>query len=159
MGSSAKSKRIYWQGIGIVEDITDGNANPGVDTLEGRIGPLLKGEGSSAHFIEMPGGLFCEEHPHSTESLIFTVKGQGVLCSQVCRQLMKPGALFWFKAGTPTGYEVPLIPAVSARPKAAIGEGSHRGNPFPDERAAPRSPCQSVCPEPGAGGAMMLEER
>jgi quercetin dioxygenase-like cupin family protein len=101
-------QRISWPGIAIVEDVADSKVNQGIDTLEGRIGPLLKGDGSQAHFIEMPGGLFCEEHSHSTESLIFTVKGQWVLCSQGRRHLMKPGTLFWFKAGTPTGYEVPF---------------------------------------------------
>ena len=52
---------------------------PGVVTLEGRIGPLLKGDASQAHFIEMPGDLYCHEHSHPTESLIFTVKGRWVL--------------------------------------------------------------------------------
>lgn len=108
MDVSAKSKKVCWPGISIVEDVTDDKAHKGINTLEGRIGPLLKGDSSSAHFIEMPGGLFCEEHSHSTESLILTIKGRWVLCSQGHRQLMKPGTLFWFKAGTPTGYEVPF---------------------------------------------------
>ncbi|GAB6265047.1 MAG: hypothetical protein STSR0001_04910 [Methanothrix sp.] len=30
------------------------------------------------------------------------------MCSAGRRQLMRPGSLFWFKAGTPTGYEVPF---------------------------------------------------
>ena len=30
------------------------------------------------------------------------------MCSSSRRQLMQPGSLFWFKAGTPTGYEVPF---------------------------------------------------
>lgn len=69
---------------------------------------MLKGDGSQAHFIEMPGDLYCHEHSHPTESLIFTVRGRWVLCSAGRRQLMRPGSLFWFKAGTPTGYEVPF---------------------------------------------------
>lgn len=85
-----------------------GDNIPGIETLEGRIGPLLKGEGLQAHYIEMPGGLFCEEHPHPTESLIFTVRGRWVLCSRGRRCLMKPGSLFWFGPNTPTGYEVPF---------------------------------------------------
>ncbi len=100
-----------WEGIQIIESITDIDANPGVVTLEGRIGPLLKGDASQAHFIEMPGDLFCHEHSHPTESLIFTVMGRWVLCSSGRRQLMQPGSLFWFKAGTPTGYEVPFAEA------------------------------------------------
>lgn len=99
---------IAWDGIQVIDDVTDGEANPGVQTLEGRIGPLLKGEGSQAHYIEMQPGLFCEAHPHSTESIIFTVKGKWVLCSGGRRHLMRPGTLFWFKKDTPTGYEVPF---------------------------------------------------
>ncbi len=101
---------ISWEGIRLIESITDAK-NPGVETLEGRIGPLLKGDGSQAHFIEMPGDLYCHEHSHSTESIIFTVKGRWVLCSGGRRNLMQPGSLFWFKAGTPTGYEVPFAEA------------------------------------------------
>ena len=99
---------ISWEGIQVIDDIMDKEKNPGVETLEGRIGPLMKGDGSQAHYIEMQGGLFCPEHPHSTESLIFTVRGRWVLCSRGQRHLMKPGSLFWFRAGTPTGYEVPF---------------------------------------------------
>ncbi|MDD1762496.1 MAG: AraC family ligand binding domain-containing protein [Methanothrix sp.] len=100
---------VSWSGIRIVNDVLDERSNPCVQTLEGRIGPLLKGDGSQAHFIEMPPDLYCEEHSHATESLIFTVKGRWVLCSSGRRHLMQPGSLFWFKAGTPTGYEVPFF--------------------------------------------------
>lgn len=108
VNKSPSLRIICWAGIQIIEDITDPDRNPGIETLEGRIGPLLKADGSQAHFIEMPPDLYCEEHTHATESLIFTVKGRWVLCSSGRRQLMKPGSLFWFKAGTPTGYEVPF---------------------------------------------------
>jgi quercetin dioxygenase-like cupin family protein len=95
-------------GIQIVEDITEKKQTAGVDTLEGRIGPLLMGQDSQAHFIDMPAGMYCEEHPHSAESIIYTVRGKWVLCSGGRRQLMKPGTLFHFAANTPTGYEVPF---------------------------------------------------
>jgi pimeloyl-ACP methyl ester carboxylesterase/quercetin dioxygenase-like cupin family protein len=95
-------------GVEIVTDITDAAKTAGVETLEGRIGPLLLGDGSQAHFIDMPGGMYVEEHPHSSESIIYTVRGQWVLCSKGRRQLMKPGTLFRFAAGAPTGYEVPF---------------------------------------------------
>ena len=88
--------------------MADAQKTAGVATLEGRIGPLILGEGSQAHFIDMQSGLFVAEHPHSTESLIYTVRGQWVLCSAGRRQLMKAGSLFRFAAGTPTGYEVPF---------------------------------------------------
>lgn len=97
-----------WGGIQIIDDVTDRAMNPGILTLEGCVGPLMKGEGSQAHYIEILPGQYCEEHPHSTESLIFTVRGKWVLCSGGRRHLMKPGTLFWFKKDTPTGYEVPF---------------------------------------------------
>jgi quercetin dioxygenase-like cupin family protein len=108
MSPAAGCNAVSWEGIRIVEDVLDGEKCPGVETLEGRIGPLLKGEGLRAHYIEMQGGLYCEEHPHPTESLIFTVRGRWVLCSGKRRHLMNPGTLFWFGPNTPTGYEVPF---------------------------------------------------
>lgn len=95
-------------GVEIVADITDATKTAGVETLEGRIGPLLLGDGSQAHFIDMPGGMYVEEHPHSSESIIYTVRGQWVLCSKGRRHVMRPGTLFRFAAGAPTGYEVPF---------------------------------------------------
>jgi pimeloyl-ACP methyl ester carboxylesterase/quercetin dioxygenase-like cupin family protein len=95
-------------GIQIVENVTDKQQTTGVATLEGEIGPLLLGNGCQAHFIDMPAGMYCEEHPHSNESIIYTVRGQWVLCSQGRRHVMKPGTLFHFAANTPTGYEVPF---------------------------------------------------
>jgi pimeloyl-ACP methyl ester carboxylesterase len=95
-------------GIEIINEIPDPVRLAGVDTLEGRIGPLLLGEGCQAHFIDMPAGMFTEEHPHGSESIIYTVRGQWVLCSQGRRHLMKPGTLFRFGAFISTGYEVPF---------------------------------------------------
>lgn len=95
-------------GIQIVENITDKQETTGVTTLEGEIGPLLLGNGCQAHFIDMPVGMYCEEHPHSNESIICTVRGQWVLCSKGRRHVMKPGTLFHFAPNTPTGYEVPF---------------------------------------------------
>lgn len=99
---------IAWEGIRVVDNVTDAARNTGVDTLEGRIGPLLKGNGCSAHYIKMPPGMYCAEHPHASESLIYTVRGRWVLASGGKRHLMLPGSLFWFRAGIPTGYEVPF---------------------------------------------------
>ncbi|MCB0155958.1 MAG: AraC family ligand binding domain-containing protein [Anaerolineae bacterium] len=92
-------------GIQIIEDITN---QFGIDTLEGKIGPLIQGEGSRAHFIEMPAGLYTAEHPHDTESIIYTVHGRWVLCIEGKRQVMEPGSLFWFGPNIPTGYEIPF---------------------------------------------------
>lgn len=104
----APARTYLAPGIQIIEDIIDKNKTAGVDTLEGRIGPLLLAEDGQAHFIDMPAGMFCEEHPHSTESIIYTVRGSWVLCSNGRRQVMKPGSLFHFAVNTPTGYEVPF---------------------------------------------------
>jgi pimeloyl-ACP methyl ester carboxylesterase/quercetin dioxygenase-like cupin family protein len=95
-------------GIELVADIADRSKTAGVETLEGRIGPLLLGEGCQAHFIEMPAGLYLAEHAHSSESVIYTVRGRWVLCSNGRRQLMKPGSLFRFGSNIATGYEVPF---------------------------------------------------
>ena len=95
-------------GIQIVENITDKQKTTGIMTLEGEFGPLLLGHGCQAHFIDMPAGIYCEEHPHSNESIIYTVRGQWVLCSKGRRHVMKPGTLFHFAPNTPTGYEVPF---------------------------------------------------
>lgn len=93
------------EGISIVDSVFH---QEGVETLEGRIGPLLLGESLQCHFIEMPANLFCAEHEHDTESIIYTAKGQWVLCSRGQRFHMKEGSLFWFGPNTPTGYEVPF---------------------------------------------------
>lgn len=92
-------------GIKIVEDIS---LAPGIETLEGRIGPLLNAARGGAHFIEVPVGAYMDEHAHATESLIFTVRGQWVLCSGGARWHMRSGSLFWFGDNVPTGYENPF---------------------------------------------------
>ncbi|MBM3881649.1 MAG: hypothetical protein FJ387_18310 [Verrucomicrobia bacterium] len=77
--------------------------------MKGRIGPPLLTDGCQAHFINMPARLFLEEHPHphGSESIIYTVRGCGALCSRDHRHLMKPGTLFRLSARISTGYEVP----------------------------------------------------
>lgn len=94
------------KGIRIIDNISQ---QPGVDTLEGRIGPLLQGVDSQAHFIEMPPDLYVEEHSHPSESIIYTVRGRWVLCSKGKRYIMKSGSLFWFGPDVPTGYEIPFV--------------------------------------------------
>lgn len=93
------------EGIQIIDDITQ---QFGVETLEGRIGPLIQGVGSRAHFIEMPAGLYLYEHPHPTEAIIYTVRGRWVLVAQGKRHPMSPGSLFWFGPDIAVGYEVPF---------------------------------------------------
>lgn len=92
-------------GIQIINDITN---QFGIDTLEGKIGPLIQGVASQSHFIEMPAGLYTAEHAHPTESIIYTVRGRWVLCVAGQRQVMEPGSLFWFGPEVATGYEIPF---------------------------------------------------
>jgi pimeloyl-ACP methyl ester carboxylesterase/quercetin dioxygenase-like cupin family protein len=107
--SDHEPERIHLApGITIIDDLTCIEKTAGVDTLEGRIGPLLLAESSQAHFIDMPPGMFVAEHPHSTESIIYTVRGRWVLCSRGRRHVMTAGSLFHFARNIPTGYEVPF---------------------------------------------------
>lgn len=92
-------------GVEIVEDVYD---QPAVDTLEGRIGLLLQGEDMQSHFIEMPSGLYTDEHAHESESIIMTLRGEWVLCARGERKHMTAGDIFWFGPNVPTGYEVPF---------------------------------------------------
>jgi quercetin dioxygenase-like cupin family protein len=93
------------RGIKIIANIFN---RPGVSTLEGTIGPLIFGDRCQSHFIEMQAGMFCDEHAHDTESIIYTARGRWVLCSRGTRHLINPGTLFWFGPNVPTGYEVPF---------------------------------------------------
>ena len=93
------------EGIQIIDDVT---AQFGVDTLEGRVGPLMQGVGSRSQFFELPAGLYTYEHPHPTESIIYTVYGQWVLCTGGKRHVMKPRSLFGFGPNIEAGYEVPF---------------------------------------------------
>lgn len=96
--------------IAIVERI---DAVHGVETLEGRITPLLRAARGGCHTITMHAGQYCDEHAHPTESLIYTVSGDWVLCHAGERHHMRAGSLFWFADDAPTGYEVPFpVPAV-----------------------------------------------
>lgn len=96
--------RPAW-GIQIVDDI---GKQPAVETIEGRVGLLLQGEASRAHFFEMPPHSFTAEHTHPNETIIYTVRGQWVLCSNDTRTLMRAGSIFLFAPNRSTGYEVPF---------------------------------------------------
>lgn len=92
-------------GVEIVQNVAD---QPGVDTLEGRMGLLLQGEDMQSHYIALYPGLFTDEHAHETESIIMTLRGEWVLCARGERKHMTAGDIFWFGPGVPTGYEVPF---------------------------------------------------
>lgn len=108
MTEFAPERVQFAPGVELIEDVTDRSKTAGVETLEGRIGPLLLADQSQVTFIEMPAGLYLDEHPHGSESIIYTARGRWVLSSQGRRRVMKPGSLFRFEANVPTGYEVPF---------------------------------------------------
>jgi len=95
-------------GLTILEDVLAAAESVGVDTAEGRIGPLLRTDRARAHYIDMPAGMFLDEHPHVTGSLIYTVRGEWGLASLGRWHHMKPGSLYWFGDDVPTGFQVPF---------------------------------------------------
>jgi quercetin dioxygenase-like cupin family protein len=85
----------------------------GIATLEGRVGRLLRGEGCSVQFLELPAGLYMFEHAHPWESVVYTVRGRWVLCSGGEREVIEAGTITWFKPGLSKGFEVPFaVPAL-----------------------------------------------
>jgi quercetin dioxygenase-like cupin family protein len=108
------------EGVRIVEDILTAY---GIDTLEGRVGPLLFGETGRTHFLDMPAGSYVDEHPHDDEAFTLTVRGTYVLCVDGVRRLMKPGSIQWFGPNIATGYEVPFDePAYILVFRGVVGE-------------------------------------
>jgi len=95
-------------GLTIVEDVLEAAKSVGVDTAEGRIGPLLRSDRARAHYIDMPAGMFLDEHPHATGSLIYTVRGEWGLESLGRWHHMEAGSLYWFGDDIPTGFQVPF---------------------------------------------------
>jgi quercetin dioxygenase-like cupin family protein len=102
----------YIQHATHVEIITDVNAasksQSRTFTHEGYFGPLLFGEDLRAFYIRLEPGMFLAEHPHPTESMVYTISGKWVLCSEGKRQVMEAGSLFHFGSNMPTGWEAPF---------------------------------------------------
>jgi quercetin dioxygenase-like cupin family protein len=94
--------------VEVIPNIVDALETVGVLTHEGRFGPLLFAENTRAFFIELKPGMFLSEHPHPTESIVYTVSGKWVLCSEGKRQVMETGSLFHFGSNMPTGWEAPF---------------------------------------------------
>lgn len=57
------------EGVRIVDDVLTAY---GIDTLEGRVGPLLFGKTGRTHFLDMPAHSYVDEHPHADEA--FTLR-------------------------------------------------------------------------------------
>ncbi|MFB6104252.1 MAG: cupin domain-containing protein [Halobacteriaceae archaeon] len=130
MGETDDTDRLptveqFADGVEIVEDVTD---QPGIETLEGRIGLLVQGEDVQSHYIAMPPGMYTPEHAHETESIIFTLEGPWVLCAGGDRRVMEAGDLFWFGPGVPTGYEMPH----TSRPRRSSSSSKANGRMAPE---------------------------
>ena len=94
-------------------------------THEGLFGPLLFAERERAFFIELQPGMFLEEHPHSTGSIIYTVRGKWVLASEDKRHVMEAGSLFRFGDNMPTGWEAPFAEGALLLIVKTKGEGEN----------------------------------
>ena len=96
-------------GVEIIPDVYGGlESLSNTFTHEGNFGPLLFGESIRSFYIRLEPGMFLAEHPHPTESLVFTVSGRWVLCSEGKRQVMEAGSTFHFGSNAPTGWEAPF---------------------------------------------------
>lgn len=96
-------------GVEIIPDVYPGlQSASNTFTHEGNFGPLLFGESIRSFYIRLEPGMFLAEHPHPTESLVFTVSGRWVLCSEGKRQVMEAGSTFHFGSNAPTGWEAPF---------------------------------------------------
>ena len=100
------------QPIGDCLVLRDVMAQPGVDTVEGTLVPLLAGAAIRSHMIVMHPGQYCDAHPHDSESIIYTISGRWVFATteggEPVRTVINPGDLFHFPAGVPTGFETPF---------------------------------------------------
>lgn len=98
--------------IGDCRVLHDVHAQPGIETVEGTMMPLLTGEKIRSHMIVMHAGQYCEAHPHETESIIYTISGRWVFCTledgKEVRTVIGPNDLFHFPGGVPTGFETPF---------------------------------------------------
>ena len=97
---------------GHTEILRDVANQPGLETIEGRLVPLLSGATIKSHIIVMHPGQYASAHAHPTESIIYTISGSWVSCTTdddaELRTVVNAGDLFRFGADVPTGYETPF---------------------------------------------------
>lgn len=137
--------------IGDCTVLRDVAGQPGIETVEGRLVPLLTGQAVRAHMIVMHPGQYASAHAHDTESIIYTISGRWVFCTieddEEQRTVINAGDLFHFPGGAPTGFETPFDePALIliSKPGAAsydqMIEGMHEARRILDEQAADGEP-------------------
>lgn len=122
---------------------------PGVETVEGRLVPLMSGGALRSHMIVMHPGQYCDAHPHDSESIIYTISGRWVFCTvedgEEKRIVIGAGDLFHFPAGVPTGFETPFDePAIILIAKA--------GGSTYEEMAAGMSEAERILADEAAAG-------
>ena len=95
--------------VEVIEDVAvAASSESSVFTHEGYFGPLLFGEELRAFSLKLEPGMFLAEHGHPTESIVYTIQGRWVLCSEGKRQVMQSGSIFHFGSDMPTGWEAPF---------------------------------------------------
>jgi quercetin dioxygenase-like cupin family protein len=96
-------------GVEVIEDVgAAARAASSTFTHEGHFAPLLFGTDLRAFTLRLEPGMFLAEHPHAAESMVYTVSGRWVLCSNGNRTVMEPGSVFHFGPDAPTGWEAPF---------------------------------------------------
>ncbi len=98
---------------GETEILRDVANQPGLETIEGRLVPLLSAERIKSHIIVMHPGQYAAPHAHPTESIIYTISGSWVSSTitedgDELRSVVNEGDLFTFGDNVPTGYETPF---------------------------------------------------
>jgi len=127
---------------------------PGVESVEGTLIPLMAGATIRAQVIDMPAGLFVAAHPHPTESLILTISGRWVFCSGPDRVVLEPGDLLHFPPDVPTGFEVPFDePAI-----LYITKGDGGGQSLDDSRTFLAAAAGRMAEEADHGEVFSLAE-
>lgn len=111
-GDTVKIAPVNLETIGECRVLRGLEDQPGIETTEGRLVPLLTGEKIRSHIIVMHPGQYCYAHPHPTESIIYTVSGRWVFCTtengEEVRTVINAGDLFHFPGEVPTGFETPF---------------------------------------------------
>ena len=110
--ADTKIEPVNLEAIGECRVLRNIDDQPGVETVEGRLTPLLSGQKIRSHTIVMHPGQYCFAHPHDTESLIYTTSGRWVFCTtendEEVRTVINAGDMFHFPGGVPTGFETPF---------------------------------------------------
>ena len=112
--------------VEIIESVQEAmNSGSATFTHEGYFGPLLFGEELRAYTLRLEPGMFLSEHPHPTESIVYTLSGRYVLSSEGKRKVMEAGSIFHFGSNMPTGWEAPFAEGAEILIFKKKREGDH----------------------------------